>query len=136
MQVIKKAVNEFVPENGYVGTINKQQSEKEEYREYITQLRKIPLTKTLEAIGATEDTKNPMRWRFGAMSVWLSKDEQVKYRFYDFNNSRGSGGSIDLLIYLTKCNFEKALSVLNKIDKGISVLGVLSPSRLKVKEVA
>jgi hypothetical protein len=136
MLVIKKAVNEIMPVSGYVGTFNKQQSEKEEYREYTTNLRRIPLTKTLEAIGAKEDTKNPMRWRFGTMSVWLSKVGQGKYCFYDFISRKGGGGSIDLIIHFTECSFEKALSVLNKIDKGISVLGMLSPSNLKVKEVA
>ena len=73
----KKVVNDFMPATGYVGTFNKQQSEKEEYREYTAKLRKIPLTKTLEAIGATVDTKNPMRWRFGTMSVWLSKKGDI-----------------------------------------------------------
>lgn len=75
----------------------------------INQLRQIGLTTILRLAGAVPNRSDKRKWHTcqGVISVSGQK-------FFNWNQSEGGGGAIDLVIHLKKCDFTTALGWLNE----------------------
>jgi len=73
-------------------------------QERTDRLRAIPLTDILRAIDAKPDPHDPVKWHTprGAVSVNGAK-------FFNWNETTGGGGAIDLLMHLNGLRFKDAL---------------------------
>jgi len=74
----------------------------------ISQLRRIPLTAVLQAVGARQDRTDKARWHAvsGTISVTGTK-------FFNWTTGVGSGGAIDLAIHLCGFDFKSAVAWLS-----------------------
>jgi hypothetical protein len=75
----------------------------------IDQLRRRDLKTILELAGAVRDRVDKKKWHTcqGIISVTGQK-------FFNWNQSEGGGGAIDLIIHLKKCDFKTALGWLKE----------------------
>jgi hypothetical protein len=76
----------------------------EQHRRRVDELRRIPLPEVLRAAAAESDRHDPARWHtaHGVISVNGAK-------FFNWNQSRGGGGAIDLAMHLNACDFTAAV---------------------------
>lgn len=76
----------------------------EQHRRRVDELRRIPLPEVLRAAAAESDRHDPARWHtaHGVISVNGTK-------FFNWNQSRGGGGAIDLAMHLNACDFTAAV---------------------------
>ena len=73
-------------------------------RQLLDQLRNVPLQAVLELAGATPDRQDKAKWHTarGTVSVTGSK-------FFNWNQNRGGGGAIDLVMHLNGLPFRPAI---------------------------
>jgi len=73
-------------------------------RQRSDRLRAVPLADILRALGATPDPRDPAKWHTprGAVSVTGTK-------FFNWNETTGGGGAIDLLMHLNGLRFSDAV---------------------------
>jgi hypothetical protein len=79
-------------------------------RERTDRLRAIPLSDILRTVGARADPHDPAKWHTarGTLSVNGSK-------FFNWNESGGGGGAIDLALHLNRMSFTDALNWLARL---------------------
>ncbi len=80
-------------------------------RQQLDQLRDLPLEDVAWQLGLDHDAKQLRRWRGLNHIISISADS----KFYDFHpsQSKGGGGSIDLVMHVNKCNFRGAIAWLH-----------------------
>jgi hypothetical protein len=73
-------------------------------RERTNRLRALPLTDILRAVGARPDPRDPVKWHTarGVLSVNGTK-------FFNWNETTGGGGAIDLAMHLMGLDFKEAI---------------------------
>lgn len=79
----------------------------------LQRLRQIPLPGILRHLGATPDPHDPQRWHTaeGTLSITGQK-------FFNWNQTTGGGGAIDLLIHLCRLDFNSAIAYLQTLAPG------------------
>lgn len=79
----------------------------------LERLRRIPLNQVLPLLGATPDPHDPQRWHTaeGTLSITGQK-------FFNWNQTAGGGGAIDLIIHLLHLDFKPAIAHLQTIAPG------------------
>jgi hypothetical protein len=76
---------------------------------HIDELRDIDLKLILEVNGALKDPTDKKKWH-----TWRGKISVSGQKFFNWNESMGGGGAIDLVIHLNKCDFKTAISWLKQ----------------------
>jgi hypothetical protein len=94
------------------------------WRERADRLRAIPLREVLRICGAQPDPCDRSKWHTcrGAITV-------TGVKFMNWNNGRGGGGAIDLVIHLREVGFGQALQWLEQHFGAASFLPASSPPR-------
>lgn len=84
------------------------------WREVATRCRELPLGEVLLALGGSPDPKDRQKWLTPSGPVWLGtgKDSQ---KFFDHVSGKGGGGAIDLVMYVQRCSFKEAVSLLARM---------------------
>ena len=91
---------------------------------HIDELRGIDLKLILELSGALKDPTDKKKWHTlrGIISISGQK-------FFNWNESNGGGGAIDLVIHLKKCDFKTAIDWLKQHFPVVSLLPTECPLR-------
>jgi len=97
-------------------------------RERTDRLRAIPLTDLLRAINARPDPHDPVKWHTprGVISVNGAK-------FFNWNESAGGGGAIDLAMHLMRLDFKQASAWLAHLP---AATGTAQAGRLAIPPTA
>jgi hypothetical protein len=75
----------------------------------IDSIRGIDLKIILEMIGAVQDRYDKKKWHTCQGVITVSGE-----KFFNWNQSKGGGGAIDLVMHLQKCDFKPAVSWLKQ----------------------
>lgn len=87
--------------------------EVENWRRQNEELRDIPVVDVLEQIGAEQNPRDLTKWNYKGIEICISKNEP--HLWNDFKNGKGGKGAINLVMFLTSCQFKEAVYNLQKL---------------------
>jgi len=79
-----------------------------DYKALVTQARQLDLRDTMQTLGGAQDRYDTHKWRVNDEHISINGE-----RFYNHDQQKGGGGSIDLVMYVTGYTFRQAVAYLN-----------------------
>ena len=79
-----------------------------DYKALVAQARQLDLRDTIQTLGGAHDRYDTHKWRVNDEHISINGE-----RFYNHDQQKGGGGSIDLVMHVTGYNFKQAVAYLN-----------------------
>jgi len=79
-----------------------------DYTALVAQARQLDLRDTIQTLGGAHDRYDTHKWRVNDEHISINGE-----RFYNHDQQKGGGGSIDLVMHVTGYNFKQAVAYLN-----------------------
>jgi len=79
-----------------------------DYTALVAQARQLDLRDTMQTLGGAQDRYDTHKWRVNDEHISINGE-----RFYNHDQQKGGGGSIDLVMHVTGYNFTQAVAYLN-----------------------
>jgi hypothetical protein len=79
-----------------------------DYKALVAQARQVDLRDTIQTLGGAQDRYDTHKWRVNDEHISINGE-----RFYNHDQQKGGGGSIDLVMHVTGYNFKQAVAYLN-----------------------
>jgi len=79
-----------------------------DYKALVAQARQLDLRDTIQTLGGTQDRYDTHKWRVNDEHISINGE-----RFYNHDQQKGGGGSIDLVMRVTGYSFTQAVAYLN-----------------------
>jgi len=79
-----------------------------DYKALVAQARQLDLRDTIQTLGGAQDRYDTHKWRVNDEHISINGE-----RFYNHDQQKGGGGSIDLVMHVTGYNFKQAVAYLN-----------------------
>ena len=100
---------------------------KTKYTELANQVRDLPLEQVAHELGLDPDPKDRHKWRQENHIINITGS-----KFYDWQNLKGGGGAIDLVMHVNGCDFKQAVAWLNdRLGEGAT----LTAATYKTREI-
>jgi len=78
-----------------------------DYKALVAQARQLDLRDTMQTLGGAQDRYDTHKWRVNDEHISINGE-----RFYNHDQQKGGGGSIDLVMHVTGYNFKQAVAYL------------------------
>jgi len=79
-----------------------------DYKALVAQARQLDLRDTIQTLGGVQDRYDTHKWRVNDEHISINGE-----RFYNHDQQKGGGGSIDLVMHVTGYSFKQAVAYLN-----------------------
>jgi len=79
-----------------------------DYTALVAQARQLDLRDTIQTLGGAQDRYDTHKWRVNDEHISINGE-----RFYNHDQQKGGGGSIDLVMHVTGYSFKQAVAYLN-----------------------
>jgi len=79
-----------------------------DYKALVAQVRQLDLRDTMQTLGGVQDRYDTHKWRVNDEHISINGE-----RFYNHDQQKGGGGSIDLVMHVTDYTFKQAVAYLN-----------------------
>ncbi len=79
-----------------------------DYKALVAQARQLDPRDTMQTLGGVQDRYDTHKWRVNDEHISINGE-----RFYNHDQQKGGGGSIDLVMHVTGYNFTQAVAYLN-----------------------
>jgi len=79
-----------------------------DYKALVAQARQLDLRDTIQTLGGAQDRYDTHKWRVNDEHISINGE-----RFYNHDQQKGGGGSIDLVMHVTGYSFTQAVAYLN-----------------------
>jgi len=79
-----------------------------DYKALVAQARQLDLRDTVQTLGGVQDRYDTHKWRVNDEHISINGE-----RFYNHDQQKGGGGSIDLVMHVTGYSFKQAVAYLN-----------------------
>jgi hypothetical protein len=79
-----------------------------DYKALVAQARQLDLRDTIQTLGGAQDRYDTHKWRVNDEHISINGE-----RFYNHDQQKGGGGSIDLVMHVTGYTFKQAVAYLN-----------------------
>jgi len=79
-----------------------------DYKTLVAQARQLDLRDTIQTLGGAQDRYDTHKWRVNDEHISINGE-----RFYNHDQQKGGGGSIDLVMHVTGYSFKQAVAYLN-----------------------
>jgi len=79
-----------------------------DYKALVAQARQLDLRDTIQTLGGVQDRYDPHKWHVNDEHISINGE-----RFYNHDQQKGGGGSIDLVMHVTGYSFKQAVAYLN-----------------------
>jgi len=79
-----------------------------DYKALVAQARQLDLRDTIQTLGGAQDRYDTHKWRVNDEHISINGE-----RFYNHDQQKGGGGSIDLVMHVTGYSFKQAVAYLN-----------------------
>ncbi len=79
-----------------------------DYKALVAQARQLDLRDTIQTLGGVQDRYDTHKWRVNDEHISINGE-----RFYNHDQQKGGGGSIDLVMHVTGYTFRQAVAYLN-----------------------
>ncbi len=79
-----------------------------DYKALVAQARQLDLRDTMQTLGGAQDRYDTHKWRVNDEHISINGE-----RFYNHDQQKGGGGSIDLVMHVTGYSFTQAVAYLN-----------------------
>jgi len=79
-----------------------------DYKALVAQARQLDLRDTIQTLGGAQDRYDTHKWRVNDEHISINGE-----RFYNHDQQKGGGGSIDLVMHVTGYTFRQAVAYLN-----------------------
>jgi len=79
-----------------------------DYKALVAQARQLDLKDTIQTLGGVQDRYDTHKWQVNDEHISINGE-----RFYNHDQQKGGGGSIDLVMHVTGYSFKQAVAYLN-----------------------
>jgi len=79
-----------------------------DYKTLVAQARQLDLRDTIQTLGGAQDRYDTHKWRVNDEHISINGE-----RFYNHDQQKGGGGSIDLVMHVSGYSFKQAVAYLN-----------------------
>ncbi len=79
-----------------------------DYKALVAQARQLDVRDTMQTLGGAQDRYDTHKWRVNDAHISINGE-----RFYNHDQQKGGGGSIDLVMHVTGYSFTQAVAYLN-----------------------